>query len=100
MSKTDPEIVKGILGFELALAMLERFDPAQHANNIVLLAMFTVADDAVYDLIESLGRRSMTEKQRTVFLDRVARFEALHTAEIRIALRRYGCSPPPLRVAN
>ena len=100
MSKTDPENVKAFLAFELALATLEWFNPDQHAENVVLLAMFTVADDAAYDLIDTLSGLPMTDKQQAAFLDRVARFRALGTADMRASLYRYGCAPAPQRIAN
>jgi len=100
MSKTDAEIVEAFLAFETALAMLERFNPDQHAEDEVVLAMFTVADDSIYGLIDTLGGYSLTEKQRTAFLARVTCFKALDTANIRDALVRYGRSPAPRRLAN
>jgi uncharacterized protein YcbX len=100
MSKTDPEIVKAFLGFELALTTLERFDPHRHAENVVVLAMFTVADDAVYDLIETLSSHRLTARQEAALRSRVARFNALRTADIRASLYRYGCAPAPQHVAH
>jgi predicted component of type VI protein secretion system len=88
------------LAFELALATLEHFKPDQLAENVVVLAMFTVADDAIYDVIDTLGGLRLTDKQQAAFLDRVARFEALGTADIRASLYRYGCAPARQRIAN
>lgn len=100
MSKTDAEIVEALLAFETALAMLERFNPDRHAEDVAVLAMFTVADDGIYELIDTLSSHPLTEKQSAAFLARMARFKALDTANIRDALARYGCSPAPRRLAN
>lgn len=100
MSKTDTEIVDAFVAFETALAMLERFNPDQHAEDVAALAMFTVADDGIYELIDTLSGYVLTDKQRAAFLARVARFKALDTANIRDALARYGCNPAPRRLAN
>lgn len=100
MSKTDAEIVDAFLAFETALAMIERFNPDRHAEDVAALAMFTVADDGIYELIDTLNDYALTEKQSAAFLALVARFKALDTTNIRDALARYGCSPAPRRLAN
>ncbi|SER00641.1 hypothetical protein [Sphingobium sp. YR768] len=100
MSKTDPELVKAFLGLETALVALEHMEPQREPDNVLMLAIFTVADDAVYELIDAVSSHRLTSRQQAALRDRVARFEALGTAEIRSSLRRYGCAPAPRRVAN
>ena len=98
MDDRNPDILLSVIEFEIFLSILEAMDPERCRKDDVMLALFTVADDRICDLIDQLGRHSLTQRQQAALRHRLIRWKSLGTADIRQSLRRSGCAPAPQRL--